>query len=107
MIGFTIPYATKCLNLKITTFFLNIGLSIILNIVIILIFSFFKMLININGWISLILACIVSCINGILASLFIVLNKKERNMLVFKVFKKANKRVVSISDNYLSKINVK
>lgn len=107
MIGFTIPYATKCLNLKITTFFPNIGLSIILNIVIILIFSFFKMLININGWISLILACIVSCINGILASLFIVLNKKERNMLVFKVFKKANKRVISISDNYLSKINVK
>lgn len=88
MIGFTIPYSAKCLKFKITTFFPYIVLSLISNVVIILIFFLCKLFININGWFSLILACLVSCIIGILGSLFIILNKNERNILLRKLLKK-------------------
>lgn len=88
MFGFTIPYSAKCLNLKRTTFFPYAGLSIISNIIIILIFLSCRILINVDGWFSLIVACALSSIIGILGSAFIILNKKERRILLSKILKR-------------------
>ena len=88
MIGFTIPYSARCLNFKMSTFLPYVGLSVIINIAIISIFSFCKILIDINGWMSLILACIISSIIGILVSIIFILNKKERRNLLNKISRK-------------------
>ena len=85
MILFSIPYAAKCLDLKITTFYQSMTVCIGTNFIVILIFFFCKHFIVINGWTSLIIACIISAILGLIISMFVILNTEERKNFINKL----------------------
>lgn len=90
---FTIPYSAICFNLKWYTFYKNIGKSILSFGVITGIGLILKSFITVNSWLTLIIGCGAFCIIAFALAYFIILNKKERELIRNKVFSKFTKRV--------------
>lgn len=75
---FTIPYAAKILKLKWYTFYKEVGLSCLCGIVICVCCLISRMIIQPNGWISMILSVMLACILGFVSSFVILMNREER-----------------------------
>lgn len=85
MLYFSIPYAAKSLNLKVTTFYPNLITCVISNVFMILIFYLCRYFIKVDGWIELIFACFISAILGLILNIFIILSGEERKNLINKL----------------------
>lgn len=72
-------YGAKCLDFKKTTFYPAI-LKNTLSVAILVCIAFgIKVVLNINSWIRMIIACMILGILGLVINIFILFNKEERN----------------------------
>ena len=78
---FTVPVAAKYLDMKITSFFPQVGKSVISVLVIIAIGFVFKWIYYPHTWFALASMCALTGLVGFAINIFIVLNQKERIIL--------------------------
>lgn len=84
---FTPMYAAHCLNLRLTYFYRAISKTLLALGVAYVIEHIFYLLMPDETWLCLIFFGVLASITGIICNMFIVLNKKERMLLLQKVFK--------------------
>ena len=71
-------YGAKCVNIKLTTFYPTIFKNLLVIAISTLISLGIKHLIEVNSWLTLIIAAILTCIISIIISTFITINKNDR-----------------------------
>lgn len=87
MIFFTIPHSAKCLDLKKTSFLPDLFLCIIVNLVILLLFSFVKLIITINSWPTLFIALTISGMLGLITNILFIVPEEQRKLLLNKLLR--------------------
>ena len=94
-IFFVIPFSAKYLGLKITTFYSTLYPSILCCFILYVVGYVVKLFIAGNSWISLIFAGCLFCMIGVIVTSLIVLNREEREKLIYIIKSKIkkNKRV--------------
>ncbi|MFR0822955.1 MAG: lipopolysaccharide biosynthesis protein [Clostridia bacterium] len=75
-------YTAKCLRIKYTTFYPLIMRYIMTTVIMIGVFFVLKPIILINGWMSLIGACIAFGMLGLVMNFILLLNKNEKGELI-------------------------
>ena len=84
-------YGAKCVNLKLGTFYPTIFKNLISIFITTTISIGIKIIFNIDSWLTLIIAAIITCIISIMFSLFFTATKDERHkikMIINTKFKK-------------------
>ena len=84
-------YGAKCINAKLTTFYPAIFKNLFVIVVSTLISLEIKMIININSWITLILAVVLTSIVSIVMSLGLTTTKEER-LKILQLIRKNNRK---------------
>lgn len=85
---FTIPVASKLIDMKWYTFYPQVGQSLLSCTLVIAIGLLVRAIIPVSSWITFFLACGIVGILSLCANMFIVLNKEERNYLIGIIKKK-------------------
>lgn len=84
---FTFPYAAKCIKCKWTAFYFPAFRGVFCCLIVCIIDLIVKYMVPVSGWLTFFVAVIIGSCLGILANVFIVLNKKERMFLLRKLKK--------------------
>ena len=79
---FTIPVASKLIDVKWYSFYPQVGQSLLSCTLVIAIGLLVRAIIPVSSWITFFLACGIVGILGLCANMFIVLNKEERDYLI-------------------------
>ena len=90
-----VPYAAKCLNLKWYAFYPDVIRPIIFVITSTFVCSFIIKYITLNNWISLIICGIITVTFSSVIGYFVILRKKERQLVIGVVKNKVLKRRTS------------
>lgn len=87
---FILPYTAKLLNLKWYTFYNDVGISMLCAFIcfIIAVITYYVLLPN--NWIMLIVSVGITCILSLLAQMYFLLNKGEREYLLNKILRRKN-----------------
>jgi O-antigen/teichoic acid export membrane protein len=84
-ISITLPYTAKILGLKWYTFYADVAISLICTAINLLLAFLVKTVIVPNSWVMLILSCAVTVGLSLVANSFILLSKRERQILFSKL----------------------
>lgn len=90
---FTPVYTARCLNVKWQTFYNLIFKGIINTVMIVIFYWIVDRFIVINSWASFVMTCLICGFTGVLFSLYITLDKKEKNNLMNYFYGKIGKGV--------------
>ena len=85
---FVIPYTARIFEIKWFTFYKDVLLSIFISGICFASAMLVKIIVKPNGWISLIGSILISALVSFVVDLFIILSKKERNMILQKIRRK-------------------
>ncbi len=77
----TVPYTAKLLGLKWYTFYKDVLISCLISVIMIFISFIVRQIILPYNWLLLIISVVIACIASLFVSLFVLLNKGEREGL--------------------------
>ncbi|MDZ5711444.1 lipopolysaccharide biosynthesis protein [Jeotgalibacillus haloalkalitolerans] len=81
-------YAAKCMNVSVKTFYPPILKNTISLLLIVSLSFYLKELIDISGWLTFIMLCLLTAIISVLINSFFLLNRYERKVLTSIILKK-------------------
>jgi len=84
---FVIPYAGICLKLKKGTFFPDLMICLVGNVLMLFTFLLIKSIFVPNSWMEMFMSLIISGIFGSLVYLYVLINKDERKFIINKILR--------------------
>lgn len=91
-------YGAKCLDYKITTFYPAIFKNVLSVIILIILALGIRVVLAINSWLNLIIACAILGIVGLIINAFILFNKEERSEHIKAIKEKIRKSKEKVSE---------
>lgn len=83
---FTPIYASKCLEIKETTFYPTIARGVMSAVIIIITFYIIRIIFTPQSWLTLIIIAIICGITGVIENFFILFDKNQRDKILKKIF---------------------